>query len=202
MRTRLTQTQRRKAILDTAHAEFLKRGFAETDMDHIRSACGLSRGGLYHHFGNKIALLDALVSEEIEALAQSLPPDCATPIPTLLRSGSNDLGAPAGLLSALTTHDARRSYLTALDTAFATHLAPALTNALAGRTAPGIPPAHVSELVLIVAARINRHRLLGHWTASQSSGFAATALRAVAPLLDIPEQLDPLIAEFAAQATP
>ena len=68
--------------MDAALGLFVAKGIAATSMDDIVTAAGVSKGGFYHHFASKDALLLALqdryvaafLSELIEAQA-SLPED-------------------------------------------------------------------------------------------------------------------------------
>jgi TetR/AcrR family transcriptional regulator len=50
----------KQLILDTARALFLERGYAGTRIDHVATACGLSRGALYAYFGSKLEIFEAL----------------------------------------------------------------------------------------------------------------------------------------------
>ena len=49
--------QSRTNILETALRLFRERGFDETTMRDIASACGLSLGAAYHYFPSKEALV-------------------------------------------------------------------------------------------------------------------------------------------------
>jgi AcrR family transcriptional regulator len=67
---RRTQAERagatRGALISAARGLFGERGYAEVGTEEIVRAAGLTRGALYHHFGGKQDLLEA-VYEEIEA---------------------------------------------------------------------------------------------------------------------------------------
>ena len=56
----------RRALLDSAAAAFVERGFVEASLDDIAGAARLTKGALYHHFGGKQDLFRA-VFEEVEA---------------------------------------------------------------------------------------------------------------------------------------
>lgn len=200
MRTRLSRAQRRADILDKARSLIAARGLAGTEMEDIRTACGISRGGLYHHFAGKRAVLDALVDDEVVALAEALGNESAAPLPTLLLAGSTHLGAAPGVLAGLRSREERLDYLSALDQAFAARLSAPLGARLETDVRPGIDPRHVAELVVTVNAHVNRREILGDWTAKEAAGFAATALEALAPLLADPAQLDPVIATLREKA--
>jgi AcrR family transcriptional regulator len=51
---------RRLGILDTAEKLFFERGYEETSVQDILDAMGLSKGGFYHHFDSKMAVLNAV----------------------------------------------------------------------------------------------------------------------------------------------
>jgi AcrR family transcriptional regulator len=196
MRTRLSKTERRSDILKKARQLIQTRGFSNTEMEDIRLACGISRGGLYHHFANKRAVLAALVDEDVAELAQLMDASHGSPIVTLLEAGSSHLGRAQGVLTALSTDDERRDYLSSLDQAFAARLSEPLRARLAKAVLPGVDPGHVAELFLTINAHINRREILGQWNSAQAVGFAATALRMLAASLEAPSELDPIIADL------
>ncbi|WP_420859179.1 TetR/AcrR family transcriptional regulator [Marivivens marinus] len=202
MRNRLSKTDRRTMILDAAAALFAAKGVDGTEMEDIRQACGISRGGLYHHFANRRDVLDGLVDREISALARVLDDESQSPLPAILRAGSGHLGAETGLLSALRTGADRQDYLAAVDTALIRHVAPRLALRLRGQVRDGVDPEHVAELFLTVNAHINRRQILGHWDNRAAAAFAGTALRALAPLLADPDQLTPMISTLAGKDAP
>lgn len=196
-RQRLSPAARRTAILETAGALFAAKGYGATEMEDIRRAAGLSRGGLYHHFSNKNDLLGGIIHAEIDAIAQSLRSAPDDPISALLAAGSAHLGAPQGVLDTLSGAEELRAYLAHLDQAISATLSPVLAENLRAAVAEGVAPAHVAELFLTVNAQINRRQILGDWSAPEAASFAATALGALAPLLADPEALAPLIARLA-----
>ena len=200
MRRRLTKSGRRAEILKTTRRLIEERGLADIGMEDIRLACGISRGGLYHHFQHKRAVLDGLVQEEVARLAEVLDKDPRPPIPALLHAGSTHLGADTGVLAALNTQDEKTDYLSALDEAFDAILRQALSDRLVAHVRPDTRPDHVAELFLTVSAHINRREILGHWSAAESAGFAATALAAIAPLLKAPDELDATLTELRKMA--
>lgn len=63
MAARPDTTSKRQALLDGALACFLEHGVVETTMEHVLTRSGASVGSLYHHFGGKEGLADALYVE-------------------------------------------------------------------------------------------------------------------------------------------
>lgn len=65
---RRTQAERSDAttavLLREARKLFAAKGFADTSIEDITSAAGITRGGLYHHFGSKEALFEAVFEAE------------------------------------------------------------------------------------------------------------------------------------------
>jgi AcrR family transcriptional regulator len=53
----------RAKLLATARQAFRDVGYAATSMDDFTAAAGLTRGALYHHFGDKKGLLAAVVEQ-------------------------------------------------------------------------------------------------------------------------------------------
>jgi len=201
MRTRLSKSERRNEILKKARLLFLEQGLAKTEMEDIRLACGISRGGLYHHFSNKRAVLDALVVEEVGGLADALSDKDAPPFLVLLQVGSSHLGADAGVLSALHTLEEKLDYLSALEQALSSILKDALLACMGDFVRDDINAEHVAELFLTISAHINRREILGHWSSAQAAGFAATSLEALAPLLKCPEDLHPILTDLKKKAS-
>lgn len=64
-RRRLPPEERVAQILDAALEQFSQHGFNATRMDDIARACGLSKGGLYVHFGSKDAVFEALLERAL-----------------------------------------------------------------------------------------------------------------------------------------
>ncbi|RJT40034.1 TetR/AcrR family transcriptional regulator [Mesorhizobium waimense] len=108
---------RAKLITAARHA-FGTIGYAEASMDDFTASAGLTRGALYHHFGDKKGLLQAVIAEidgemavrvnEVAAMAptrwQSFVDECTTYIEMALepeiqrimfRDGPAVLGDPA-----------------------------------------------------------------------------------------------------------
>ncbi|MES3709402.1 TetR family transcriptional regulator [Pseudomonas putida] len=65
-RTRAAMEETRARLLETARKVFSERGYADTSMDDLTAQAGLTRGALYHHFGDKKGLLAAVV-EQLDA---------------------------------------------------------------------------------------------------------------------------------------
>lgn len=65
-RTRAEMEETRSTLVITARKVFSERGYAGTSMDDLTAQAGLTRGALYHHFGDKKGLLAAVV-EQIDA---------------------------------------------------------------------------------------------------------------------------------------
>ena len=55
--------ERKKQIRQAAMKVFLDKGFRNTVMNDIMEATGLSRGGLYHHYGSTYEILYDIMVE-------------------------------------------------------------------------------------------------------------------------------------------
>jgi TetR/AcrR family transcriptional regulator, transcriptional repressor for nem operon len=60
----------REALLDAAFAEMYLHGFRATGIEVILAESGVSKGALYHHFGNKHGLGYAVVEERVRPLVR------------------------------------------------------------------------------------------------------------------------------------
>ncbi|HZN89214.1 MAG TPA: TetR/AcrR family transcriptional regulator [Thermoleophilaceae bacterium] len=58
-------TSRRQDILDAALAAFTENGFAAATVDDVRRRSGASVGSIYHHFGGKQELAEALYAKAL-----------------------------------------------------------------------------------------------------------------------------------------
>ncbi len=74
-------------LLDTAERMFLERGVARTSLNDIAQAAGLTRGAVYWHFEDKLALYDTLM--------ERLSVGCQPPVQAL------EDGDPVGWVRAL-----------------------------------------------------------------------------------------------------
>ncbi len=90
---RRTQEERREAtraaLLEAARKLFAEKGYAATGTPDIVAAAGVTRGALYHHFADKLALFEAVVEEEHRAVSQAI---------TDIADGA---GAPPDMIDAL-----------------------------------------------------------------------------------------------------
>lgn len=62
----------RAKLLATARHAFQRTGYAATSMDDLTASAGLTRGALYHHFGDKKGLLAAVVEQIDDEVDQRL----------------------------------------------------------------------------------------------------------------------------------
>lgn len=64
MARRVERAEETKAkLVSAARRAFAERGYAAASMDELTAAAGLTRGALYHSFGDKRGLLAAVVNE-------------------------------------------------------------------------------------------------------------------------------------------
>jgi len=61
----------RAKLIAAARKAFTEKGYAGTSMDDLTAAAGLTRGALYHNFGDKRGLLAAVVEEVDGEMAAS-----------------------------------------------------------------------------------------------------------------------------------
>lgn len=59
-RTKEEAEKTREALLDAAEVVFMRRGVASASLDEIAKQAGLTRGAVYHHFENKLAIFHAM----------------------------------------------------------------------------------------------------------------------------------------------
>ena len=86
-RTRLTPEQRRSQLLDLGVRLFSRRSLDELSIDTLAEEAGISRGLLYHYFGNKHDFHQAVVRRAADDLiAQTAPPTTGEPLERLLVS--------------------------------------------------------------------------------------------------------------------
>jgi AcrR family transcriptional regulator len=62
----------RAKLIAAARKAFGEQGYAEASMDDFTAAAGLTRGALYHHFGDKKGLLEAVVQQIDAEMAERL----------------------------------------------------------------------------------------------------------------------------------
>ena len=72
-----TQAERsaatRRRLLDAARERFVTIGYEPTSTEQIRQLAGVSRGAMYHHFGSKRDLFEAVFEEvAVDAIRQAI----------------------------------------------------------------------------------------------------------------------------------
>ena len=60
----------RKKLIEVARRTFAEYGYADTSMDKLTAEAGLTRGALYHHFGDKRGLFAAVVDQIDSQMAE------------------------------------------------------------------------------------------------------------------------------------
>lgn len=99
-RTNRSRTDATKsALMKAARQLFAEKGYAETSTPEIVKAAGVTRGALYHHFEDKVALFRAVVFEEYTRVAADIT--------------ASATDAPSSAIDAL--RQGSRGYLTAMD---------------------------------------------------------------------------------------
>lgn len=68
----------RAKLMAAGRKAFAEVGYAEASMDHFTSDVGLTRGALYHHFGDKRGLFEAVVAEIDSEMTARLKARAAT----------------------------------------------------------------------------------------------------------------------------
>ncbi len=78
---RRTQAQRRAetraAVLESACRHFGSKGYADASLEAIAGDCGLTIAPIYHYFGNKRALFEAVVDRMHDRILETLQADAA-----------------------------------------------------------------------------------------------------------------------------
>jgi AcrR family transcriptional regulator len=88
-------TDTRSIAIISARKLFLSRGLEATRIEDVRDDSGISTGSLYHHFGSKQGLLEAVVIEALaahkSALLEKLSPNMAArlAVQTVIASTAN-----------------------------------------------------------------------------------------------------------------
>lgn len=81
----------RLKLIQAARKAFTDKGFAKASMDDLTSNVGLTRGALYHNFGNKLGLLAAVVDQldsEMATKAKTEGDKAANEWESLLQEGT------------------------------------------------------------------------------------------------------------------
>ncbi len=86
-RTRLSPEERRSQLLDLGVRLLATRSLDELSIDLLAEEAGISRGLLYHYFGNKHAFHEAVVRRACdELISQTAPPADGEPLDRMLVS--------------------------------------------------------------------------------------------------------------------
>lgn len=62
----------RAKLIKAARQAFATQGYADSSMDEMTAEAGLTRGALYHHFGGKKGLLEAVIEQIDSEMVQRL----------------------------------------------------------------------------------------------------------------------------------
>lgn len=67
-----TPDQTRRALLDAAAALVLQQGLAALPLPAICAAAGVTKGAIFHHFGSRAGLIEALSGDLIDRIDQEI----------------------------------------------------------------------------------------------------------------------------------
>ncbi|EQA5671851.1 TetR/AcrR family transcriptional regulator [Cronobacter malonaticus] len=85
-----TMEENRTKLIAAARKAFAEKGFAAASMDELTASVGLTRGALYHNFGDKKGLLAAVVAQvdgEMAQRAKAVAAGVKDPWETLIAEG-------------------------------------------------------------------------------------------------------------------
>jgi len=68
-------TKKQERVLAAAYGEFLEKGYGEASTNSITKKAGISKGLLFHYFGNKEGLYKFLMKEAVRRIASETLPD-------------------------------------------------------------------------------------------------------------------------------
>ncbi len=86
-RSRLSPEQRRTQLLDLGVSLLATHSLDELTIDMLAEEAGISRGLLYHYFGNKQEFREAVCRRAVaDLIAQTAPPEGGEPLDRLLAS--------------------------------------------------------------------------------------------------------------------
>ena len=68
----MTKIRDREQVIEAAARVFAEKGYEKTSIQDILNDLGLSKGGLYHHFKSKEAILDRLNADEWAVIVRLL----------------------------------------------------------------------------------------------------------------------------------
>jgi AcrR family transcriptional regulator len=75
-KARRTQVERSKStialLVEAARQQFAAKGYAETSIDNVLEAAGVTRGALYHHFATKSELFRAVFEEQEKIMTKAI----------------------------------------------------------------------------------------------------------------------------------
>ncbi|WP_108663152.1 TetR/AcrR family transcriptional regulator [Acuticoccus kandeliae] len=86
-----TMAENRAKLIGAARKAFAQKGYAAASMDDLTAEAGLTRGALYHNFGDKRGLLAAVVHEidgEMAAAARARAAGAASEWDALMEEGA------------------------------------------------------------------------------------------------------------------
>ena len=75
----LPRAERRAAILHGAARAFASSGFADTSMEDVAAACGVTKLIVYRHFGSKEELYREILQQVFDDLGEELRSELAMP---------------------------------------------------------------------------------------------------------------------------
>lgn len=69
-RAQSAETERR--LRSVARALFAERGFADVSVEQVAAEAGVTRGAIYHHFGSKHGVFEAVLDDALAEIAASV----------------------------------------------------------------------------------------------------------------------------------